>query len=163
MGKTAKKPTYGEIVDATWALRNSAYGRILLDFVDLAWAVVEEIDVRAMLRYLVRRGKLERNGQGDAALYRVPAPTGLPNVVSRKIEKSREPWQGRWHVFSYDIPTTSNALRHRLVRHLHPMGFASLGRSVWISPYDWPRARAVRALEALRTHVEEDLRTSTRT
>ena len=139
MGKTAMKPTYGEIVDATWALRNSAYGRILLDFVDLAWAVVEEIDVGAMLRYLVRRGRLERTGQGDAALYRVPVPTGLADVVSRKIKKSR------------------------LVRHLHPMGFASLGRSVWISPYDWPRARAVRALEALRTHVEEDLRTSTRT
>ena len=30
-------------------------------------------------------------------------------------------------------------------------------------PEDWPRTRAVRALEALRTHVEEDLRTGTRT
>jgi len=136
MGKS-RRPSYGEVVDATAALRNSAYGRYVLNLIDLIWTAVEETDIQRMLRCLVRQGRLEQRGTGEAARYVVPRRIGPAAVVGLKLENSAAPWDGRWRVFTYDMPVDHNTGRHRLVRRLHEIGCARLGRSAWVSPYDW--------------------------
>ncbi len=44
------------------------------------------------------------------------------------------PWDGRWRMVLFDIPTTQHAWRQRLRRTLRRMDFGCLQNSVWISP-----------------------------
>ncbi len=123
------------LVDCVSVLRTRAYDRFLWDLVRLIDEHIVEPQVRKMLGQLTRTGRLRRIDSGRDARYAV---TDRRNDIARlKITKNREPWSGLWHVFTYDVPTTHNAERHRLVRWLRDMGFARIGRSSWVSPYDW--------------------------
>jgi DNA-binding transcriptional regulator PaaX len=44
-------------------------------------------------------------------------------------------WDGKWRVFSFDIPMRNRKGRIRLWRHLHAARFGFLQRSVWIWPH----------------------------
>ncbi len=137
MRRSERGATYSDLLDAVWVLRNSAYGKPLAYFVSLVGGYLLECDLRRMLGYLVRRGKLNRRGEGKDARYTLRGPEDGDRIVTLKIEKSRTPWRNEWSVFTYDVPTTHNTTRHRLVRWLHEMGFATLGASSWVSPYNW--------------------------
>ena len=127
--------SYDALLECTSVLRSRAYGRILWDLVRLVDEHIVEPQAQRMLRYLVRTGRLHRAGRGPDALYLLP--DRRDDIARLKIKKCDEPWDGLWHVFSYDIPTTHNTERHRLVRGVREMGFAPLGRSSWICARDW--------------------------
>ena len=105
----------------------------------MAWLVSElgETDVRDVLRYLVRRGRLFRRGRASTSDLELPERSRPDAIMAEKIQKSSQPWDGRWSVLTYDIPVAHNRLRMRLVRLLYEMGFAKLSASSWVSPYDW--------------------------
>ncbi|MFH1730667.1 MAG: hypothetical protein ABIF82_03320 [Planctomycetota bacterium] len=129
--------TYDDLLDCIAVLRNSAYGKPLAYLIALVGYYVVGRDVCEMLRYLTRRKRLDCLPAQTDVRYRIPAAQRVDRITDLKIKKSARPWSGTWHVFTYDIPTTHNAVWRRLAAQLHEMGFANMGRSSWISPYDW--------------------------
>jgi len=129
--------TYEDLLDCVAVLRNAAYGKPLAELIALVGYYVVDRDVMRMLRYLVRRGKLRRVGERGRARYELHSSDLAAQITELKVKRSAEPWDGAWHVFTYDMPISHNAARRQLAQRLHMMGFASMGRSAWISPYDW--------------------------
>lgn len=129
--------TYEDLLDCVAVLRNAAYGKPLAELIALVGYYVVDRDVMRMLRYLVGRGKLTRAGGQGPVRYEVACSTLTSQITELKVKRSAEPWDGAWHVFTYDMPISHNAARRQLAQRLHMMGFASMGRSAWISPYDW--------------------------
>jgi len=132
-------------------LRAGAYGRIFLDCWVLFADLISEVRLGALLRYGVRAGTLMRKGVGEHARYALIRPPEKSLVAQKKIEKSRQPWDGCWTVLTYDIPRTRNTARRRLARLLHVAGFAPLNASSWVSPYDWLEVLA----DAIRDELSE--------
>lgn len=129
--------TCSDVLECVDFLRSRAYGKPLACMIGLVGTYVVEAELGRMLHYLVRRGRLRRRGKGKTTRYALQTAVDDDEVVRMKGRKSRAAWNGRWHVLTYDMPTTHNAMRRRLTQRLHEMGFAALCASSWVSPYDW--------------------------
>jgi len=128
---------YADLLECIDFLGSRAYGKPLAYLISLVGYYVVDRDLRQMLNYLVRRGRLERREDGGDPRYLLRGPRSGSNIVEMKTRKSRARWQGAWHVFTYDMPVSHNAMRRKLAVSLHEMGFAMLCASTWISPYNW--------------------------
>jgi len=137
--------TYGDLLECIAVLRTRAYGKFLAELISLVGYYVVDRDVKQMLSYLVRLGKVERRPAGKDTRYAVGGAGLSDPIVAAKVRKSRRRWRGTWRTLTYDVPTTHNAVRRGLVRRLRKMGFGELCASTWVSPYDW-RATLDRAL-----------------
>lgn len=137
MSKTDWGFTYEDLLECVAVLRTRAYGGILWDFVNLVDEFIVEGELKRMLSYLVRKGKLLRSPDGSDVRYARPRARPRDEIVQLKLDKTEDPWPGRWHLFTYDIPVSHNTERHRLTHWLREMGFGRIGRSSWVSPYDW--------------------------
>jgi len=85
---------------------------------------------------LERQQLLERDAAApDDRLYRLTAQGRMHVLGGRDPEAQwARPWDGRWRLVLFDVPTGQNAQRERLRRYLRDKGFGYLQNSVWISP-----------------------------
>jgi phenylacetic acid degradation operon negative regulatory protein len=125
------------LMDGLWVLRTRAYGKELAALLALLGDVIDAADIPRMLRYLVGCGHVREVGAGANVRYVLNDAAGADDIIEQKRERASLEWAGAWHVFTYDIPNTHSTDRRRIVRLLHQMGWAQLGRSAWLSPYDW--------------------------
>ncbi len=89
-----------------------------------------------LLARLERQRLIERRGRGTDARFAITL-TGRKRVAT--LEPSRawnKPWDGKWRVFSYDLPETRRKDRKLLWHELHARKFGLLQRSVWVWPHD---------------------------
>jgi phenylacetic acid degradation operon negative regulatory protein len=79
---------------------------------------------------------LERDaGSPDERLYRLTEKGRLHVLGGRDPDEHwSRPWDGRWRIVLYDVPTKHNTRRTRLRRRLRAQGFGYLQNSVWITP-----------------------------
>jgi len=71
----------------------------------------------------------------DDRLYRLTAQGRLHVLGGRDPEQRwARPWDGKWRLVLFDIPTGQNAQRERLRRYLRDKGFGYVQNSVWITP-----------------------------
>ena len=128
---------YQDLLDCFSLFRSRTDTRVLYDLLSLLGEVAEKLDLRAALCYLVRTGKLIRQGSRRQGAYALAPGVRTPQLVALKEQKSRQAWDGRWAMVTYDVPTAGNLARRRLARMLRQLGFAPANRSTWLSPYDW--------------------------
>ncbi len=99
-----------------------------------SWAYGNRVSKQASR--LERRQLLERDATApDDRLYRLTAQGRLHVLGGRDPEAQwARPWDGRWRLVLFDVPTGQNAQRERLRRYLRDKGFGYLQNSVWIRP-----------------------------
>lgn len=86
---------------------------------------------RQHLLSVTGRGAKARFRIADRARERIPTPDPVSAWDRR--------WDGKWRVFSFDLPECRRRDRLRLWRHLREARFGLLQRSVWIWPHDAER------------------------
>jgi DNA-binding transcriptional regulator PaaX len=117
MADTILNPTWNNLLDnfETWAARKGLLRR---------------------LHELERRRFLERSP--TAALERVLQLTesGRLHALGGRDPEAcwARPWDRRWRLVIFDVPTNRNSARCRLRRHFRARHFGYLQDSVWISP-----------------------------
>jgi phenylacetic acid degradation operon negative regulatory protein len=94
--------------------------------------------VRSTLSRMARKGWLRSRRTSRFSFYSLtPKCLRLLEEGARRIFHPRcDPWDGRWHLFTYSIPESKRHLRHRLRRRLLWLGFGALNHATWISPRD---------------------------
>jgi len=111
------RPTFHNLTDSyeSWAYRNGFLKQV----------------ARLEQRHLLERDP----NTPDDRIYRLTAQGCLQALGGRDPQArwSRE-WDGRWRLVLFDVPTTQNAQRKRLRRHLKDQNFGYLQKSVWITP-----------------------------
>ena len=127
---------YQDIIHAFGIVGSHSSLQLLAMLLGLARGMTEAVLLRK-LYYLVERGGVARSGRGRGATFALRAWPARDDTVARKKDRSAEPWDGRWHLLTYDVPTAQDSLRRRLRRFLHEAGFGLLCASSWVSPYDW--------------------------
>ena len=88
--------SYDDLIASLEILRRRTDTRVLAELIAYAGYLVAEIDLRKMLKYLVRRGKLVRHGRGAQATVRLRGQQLVDALIQQKIQKSAEPWPGQW-------------------------------------------------------------------
>ena len=85
---------------------------------------------------LARLKLIERDPAPDLArLVRLTEAGRSIALGGRDPEKRWDrPWDGKWRLVMFDLPTGEEALRQRLLRVLRDSHFGYLQRSVWVSP-----------------------------
>jgi phenylacetic acid degradation operon negative regulatory protein len=79
---------------------------------------------------------ITRIGRGRNVQFRITdKASGRVHGLNPSFEWDRG-WDGKWRVFSFDLPLRDRKERMRLWRHLHGSRFGFLQRSVWIWPHD---------------------------
>jgi phenylacetic acid degradation operon negative regulatory protein len=99
-----------------------------------AWAYRNGL-LKQMWR-LERQELIERDPRSpDDRLYRLSAQ-GRRHVLGGRDPEERwaRPWDSRWRLVLFDVPTGQDAQRERLRRYLRDRGFGYLQKSVWITP-----------------------------
>ena len=88
------------------------------------------------LRRMSEGGWIERsrteNGEWVLRLTQKGFDAINPELDPEKLWS--EPWQGEWHIITFDLPTHARSLRRELDRWLRMHRFGGLQGSVWISP-----------------------------
>lgn len=111
------RPSFRNVDDSfeSWAYRNGMLKRI---------------------SRLERQQWIERKANAMAdRLYRLTAQ-GRLHVLGGRDPKERwaRPWDGKWRMVLFDVPTRKNSQRDRLRRYLRNKRFGYLQNSVWITP-----------------------------
>jgi DNA-binding transcriptional regulator PaaX len=92
---------------------------------------------RGFLRELARlekRGLVERGARNER-IYRLTAEGCIYALAGRDPQaRWSRPWDGRWRLVCFDVPTTENKQRRRLRHYLRKKNFGYLQNSVWITP-----------------------------
>lgn len=103
----------------------------------LAGAKRSESAVRASLFRLRQKGILVGSKEGRETFY-VLSDLGREVFESFwiKIVMAEEPWEGKWLLFSFNIPERKRNLRNLLREELKQHKFGRLHTNLWISPYD---------------------------
>jgi phenylacetic acid degradation operon negative regulatory protein len=140
MGLLGDRFSYEDFLDSLSVLRRGAYGREVVAIIEALTEGAESINVKGMLQYLARCGRLVKKGQRGKATYTLADKRRPNRFVEQKMMKSQKRWDRTWAVFSYDIPEAQRVARNDLRRRLHWMGFGMLTASTWLSPYDWRSA-----------------------
>jgi phenylacetic acid degradation operon negative regulatory protein len=103
---------------------------------------------------LERQRFIERkSGNPEARVYRLTTRGRLHALNGRDPEaRWSRPWDGRWRLVIFDLPTTQNTERSRLRRYLRDKGFGYLQNSVWITPD--PLDEQAKTLRGAKVDVE---------
>ncbi len=104
--------------------------------------------LRRQVSRLEKQGLIERkSAEPDDRVYRL-TDLGRLHALGHRDPETRwsRPWDGRWRLVLYDLPTTRNGQRNRLRLYLRRRGFGYLQNSVWISPDPMePEVEVIRA------------------
>jgi DNA-binding transcriptional regulator PaaX len=79
---------------------------------------------------------LHRTGRGAEARFRIADGVKDRIAGSDPAAGWNRRWDGKWRVFSFDMPESRRRDRLRVWRHLRAMRFGFLQRSVWVWPHD---------------------------
>ena len=91
--------------------------------------------LRPQLRNLERARLLERRGTGqDLTCHLTPQGRLVACGGVDPAQRWRRPWDGKWRLLLFDLPSHKTQLRLRLWRWLRSHRFGYLQNSVWISP-----------------------------
>ncbi len=83
-----------------------------------------------------QRHLIERHGRGKNARFSITA-TGRNQIRQLgPTESWARPWDGKWRVFSFDLPSPQRRQRMLLWRALRDHKLGLLQRSVWIWPHE---------------------------
>jgi len=96
-----------------------------------------EVAVRATLFRLRKKKLIKDSSKGRETLFSI-APAGQ-EVISgylKRISRAKKEWNGKWLIFSFNIPEKKRKLRNNLRNELIFLGFGRLHTNLWICPYD---------------------------
>jgi phenylacetic acid degradation operon negative regulatory protein len=118
---------------------------------------VGESTVRVVMARLRKEDWFDSRREGRETIYALNAKSWrlLDEGRERIFERSRDPWDRRWHMVIYSVPEANRALREELRKELSWLGFGSLASSTWISPRD--RLTDVQEHFADQTSIQLDL------
>lgn len=94
--------------------------------------------VRSTLSRMARKGWLKSRRVSRYSFYSLTSKciVLLEEGAQRIYQPRSDPWDGRWHLFTYSIPEAKRDLRRKLRRRLLWLGFGTLNHATWISPRD---------------------------
>lgn len=97
---------------------------------------ISERETEGLLARLRREQLIAQSGRGRDAKFTI-TPHGLKCVKPVMEPRSAwdRPWDGKWRVFSFDLPVKQSRQRKVLWRALRQQKLGLLQRSVWV----WPR------------------------
>lgn len=113
--------------------------------------------VRSTLSRMARKGWLKSRRASRFSFYSLTSKCIelLEEGAQRIYQPRSDPWDGRWHVFTYSIPETKRDLRRKLRRRLLWLGFGTLNHATWISPRDLePEVEEIVSTHGLSPYVE---------
>lgn len=90
----------------------------------------------ALLERLRHERLLDRHGLGRRATFTITADGRQRLQPSNPSEQWDRPWDEKWRVFSFDMPSQRKKDRMLLWRALRNHRFGLLQRSVWIWPHE---------------------------
>lgn len=98
---------------------------------------ISESATRATLFRLKNKGIIKGLRKGKETLFTL-ADSGkiYINEHFNRVLRMEEKWNGRWLLFSFNIPEKKRNLRNILRKELLSLGFGRLHANLWISPYD---------------------------
>jgi DNA-binding transcriptional regulator PaaX len=133
---SAMRIPYGEILelllDTAEVFSRRDCGWILAGY-RLSPSERREIQV---LERMQRRGWIQREGRGTRARYVVTADGRKTAGHFDPAACWRRAWDGKWRVFSYDLPESDRKGRSALWRALRERKLGLLQRSVWVWPHE---------------------------
>ena len=100
--------------------------------------------LRDCLARMVKAGSLEHlDGRGRRATYRataagmalVDADTGW-SALAHRLDAGLEPWDGRWHLLSFEIPERQRSARDALRGLLVELGAAAVHSGLYLHAHD---------------------------
>ncbi len=96
-----------------------------------------ESSVRAAL-FRLRKKRLIKDLQKGRETSFSLADSGkeLAEDFTSRLNRAEEEWNGKWLLFSFNIPEKKRTLRNKLRNELIYLGFGRLHANLWISPYD---------------------------
>jgi phenylacetic acid degradation operon negative regulatory protein len=89
-----------------------------------------------LLERLHAQRLLERQGRGQRARFSITPAAKRHVPVDRPAIHWDRPWDGKWRVFTFDLPGRQRGQRTSLWRALRAHKLGLLQRSVWIWPHD---------------------------
>ncbi len=89
-----------------------------------------------ILQRLERQRLVERQGRGRKAKFRITADGVKRVAVSEPARQWNRVWDGKWHVFGYDLPESRRTDRILLWRALRAHNLGWLQRSMWVWPHE---------------------------
>jgi phenylacetic acid degradation operon negative regulatory protein len=99
---------------------------------------IGEATVRVVVARLRKEGWFDTRREGRETVYSLNARSWqlLDEGRSRIFDRSREPWDGEWHMVIYTVSESDRAVRDRIRKELAWLGFGPLAASTWLSPHD---------------------------
>lgn len=99
-----------------------------------------ESAVRATLFRLQQKDIIKSRPRGRETLLCL-SQAGNKRVAGymEMLSRSEQKWNGKWLLFSFNIPDRKRALRNALREELLEMGFGRLHTNLWISPHNVQR------------------------
>ena len=89
-----------------------------------------------LLYRLERRQWVRREGRGEEARFSVTTEGAKQRTILDPAAQWMTAWDGKWRLFTYDLPERRRTERVLLWRALHARKLGLLQRSVWV----WPHA-----------------------
>jgi phenylacetic acid degradation operon negative regulatory protein len=83
-----------------------------------------------------REELIARTGRGSKAVFRIADTASTRWQDPDPSAAWGRYWDGKWRIFSFDLPRSHRKERMKLWRHLRGARFGFLQRSVWIWPHD---------------------------
>ncbi len=96
-----------------------------------------ESAVRAALFRLRKKRVIKDLQKGSEAFFSL-ADSGrdLAEDYTSRLKRAEEKWNGKWLLFSFNIPEKKRVLRNKLRNELIFLGFGRLHANLWVSPYN---------------------------
>lgn len=96
-----------------------------------------ESAVRATLFRLKKKNLIKDVKRGRETLHTLTdSGRGFVAGYINRLALSEKKWDGRWMLFSFNIPEQKRKLRNILRNELISLGFGRLHANLWISPYN---------------------------
>ena len=98
-----------------------------------------ERSFRKTTELLTRKGLLERQDPEDRGEWVSVLSSKGRSAINHNLNPTdlwSEPWDGKWRLFSFDLPRSAHAARQALRKWLESHRFGRLQGSVWITPRD---------------------------
>lgn len=108
------------------------------EIVDLLGKIKKsESAVRATLFRLRKTNLIQDSQKGRETLFSL-ADSGKEYITDymNRISRAEQEWNGKWLLFSFNIPEKKRGLRNILRSELIALGFGRLHANLWVSPYD---------------------------
>lgn len=83
-----------------------------------------------------RQQVITRNGRGQTARFRISDEVRSRIETTDPIAEWGRRWDGKWRIFSFDLPESRRRDRVKLWEQLRAARFGFLQRSVWVWPHD---------------------------